>query len=152
MTVRKTTPINRRITVCPAPETPARHPVPAVVEFRNGWGERVQIFDPQQLAELPNDLHALLIDAFREHYADLAVTTRHVAWLALRRFARFVAQDDLIVSASDLDSSAVGRYVLWLRAREGTTRKPAAPRSTGTTAFDVLRPLLYWCQRNRPGV
>ena len=152
MMVRKTTPINRRFTVCPAPETPARHPVPAVVEFRNAWGEPVQIFDPQQLAELPGNLHALLVDAFREHYADLAVTTRYVAWLALRRFARFVAQDGLIGSAGDLDSGAVGRYVLWLRAAEGCGRKPAAPRSTGTTAFDVLRPLLYWCQRNRPGV
>jgi hypothetical protein len=152
MMVRRTTPINRRITVCAAPATPARHSVPAVVEFRNAWGERVQIFDPQQLTELPGDLHALLVDAFREHYADLAVTTRHVAWLALRRFARFVVQDELIGAASDLDSAAVGRYVLWLRAAEGSGRKPAAPRSTGTTAFDVLRPLLYWCQRNRPGV
>ena len=150
--VRRTTPIDRRITVCPAPETPARHTVLAVVEFRNAWGERIQTFDPQQLAELPGDLHALLVDAFREHYADLAVTTRQVAWLALRRFARFVAQDGLIGAAGNLDSGAVGRYVLWLRAAEGSGRKPAAPRSTGATAFDVLRPLLYWCQRNRPGI
>src|SRR5258707_5514891 len=88
-------------------------------------------------------LRALLVDAFREHYADLAVTTRHVAWLALRRFARFVAQDGLIGSAGDLDSSAVRRYVLWLRAAECSEGRPAAPRSTGATAFDVLRPLLY---------
>lgn len=152
MPARRTTPIDRRITVCPAPPPHAAHAIPASVEFRNAWGERVQSFDPQQLAELPGDLRTLLVDAFREHYAHLAITTRHVAWLALRRFTRFVAQDELIGSAGDLDSGAVGRYVLWLRAAEGSGRKPAAPRSTGATAFDVLRPLLYWCQRNRPGV
>jgi hypothetical protein len=149
--VRRNTPIDRRITIRPAPETPTRHPVLAVVEFRNAWGEPVQTFDPQQLADLPGDLRALLADAFREHYADLAVTTRYVSWLALRRFARFVAQDKLIRSAGDLDSAAVGRYILWLRAAEGSGRKPAAPRGTATKAFDVLRPLLHWCQRNRPG-
>lgn len=151
MTARKSTPIDRRIKICPAPAA-ARDSGPAVIEFQNAWGERIQNFDPQQLAHLPNDLRALLVDAFREHYADLAVTTRQVAWLALRRFARFVAQDNLILSAGDLNTSAVGRYVLWLRAREGTTDKPVAPRSTATSSFDVLRPLIYWCQRNRPGV
>lgn len=144
-------PIDRRITVCPAPQAPAKHSVAALVEFRDAWGERVQIFDPQQLAELPGDLGALLVDAFREHYSDLAITTRYVAWMALRRFARFAAQDGLIGSATDLDSSAVGRYVLWLRAADGSGRKPAASRGTSATAFDVLRPLLHWCQRNRPG-
>jgi hypothetical protein len=152
MMVRRATPIDRRITIRLAPLTPARHPVVAVVEFRNAWGEPVQTFDPQQLADLPGDLRALLVDAFREHYADLAVTTRHVAWLALRRFARFVAQDGLIGSAGDLDTAAIGRYVLWLRAAAGSGHKPAAPRSTAATTFDVLRPLLYWCQRNRPGL
>src|SRR6516164_3088628 len=104
MMVRRTAPIDRRITIRPAPETLARHPVLAVVEFRSAWGEPVQTFDSQQLGDLPGDLRALLVDAFREHYADLAVTTRYVAWLALRRFARFVAQDKLIGSAGDLDS------------------------------------------------
>jgi hypothetical protein len=41
-----------------------RHPVLSVVEFRNARGEPVQTFDPQQLADLPGDLRALLIDAF----------------------------------------------------------------------------------------
>jgi integrase len=152
MIVRRISPpIDRRITVCPAPQAPAKHSVAALVEFRDAWGERIQIFDPQQLVELPGDLGALLVDAFREHYSDLAITTRYVAWMALRRFARFVAQDGLIGSANDLDSGAVGRYVLWLRAADGSGRKPAASRGTSATAFDVLRPLLHWCQRNRPG-
>src|SRR5258706_1233841 len=152
MMVRRSTPIDRRITIRPAPETPTRHPVLAVVEFRNAWGEPVQAFDPQQLADLPGDLHALLVDAFREHYADLAVTTRYVAWFAFRRFEGSGAQDRLIRSAGNPDSGAIGRSVLWLRAAEGSGRNPAAPRGTAATAVDVLRPLLYWCQRNRPGV
>ncbi len=41
--------------------------------------------------------------------------------------------------------------MLWLRAADGSGRKPAASRGTSATAFDVLRPLLHWCQRNRPG-
>lgn len=53
----------------------------------------------------------------------------------------------MIGTASDLDTAALGRYVLWLK-KEGASR---APRGAHAVAFDVLRPLLIWCQRNRPG-
>jgi hypothetical protein len=52
----------------------------------------------------------------------------------------------MIEMAGDLDTAALGRYVLWLK-KEGASR---APRGAHAIAFDVLRPLLIWCQRNRP--
>jgi hypothetical protein len=128
MIVRRSTPIDRRITLGPS--------LPASVEFRNAWGERVQRFDPQQLAPLPGDLRALLIDAFRERYAGLALTTRRTVWLALRRFAAFVAQDGSISAACDVDSAALGRYVIWLHDA-GAVSANGLPRASSADAAGV---------------
>ena len=148
---RSATPIDRRITVCPVPRTPPAHMIPALVEFRNSWGERAQIFDSRQLAELPGDLHALLVNAFQEHGAGLAVATRQSAWFALRRFTSFIVQDGSISGAGDLDSAALGRYVLWLHdACRASTRRRARSRPD-SVSFNLIRPILQWCQRNRPG-
>jgi hypothetical protein len=65
MAGRRRAPIDRRI----VPEQPRRRIAPGSpdalpVEFRDAWGEVVQRFDPQQLADLPADLRALLVHAF----------------------------------------------------------------------------------------
>jgi integrase len=151
MIVRRSTPIDRRITLGPpSDDLPGQLPQMSV-EFRNAWGERVQRFDPQQLAALPDDLRALLIDAFREHHAGLALTTRRTAWFALRRFAAFVAQDGSIGAARDVDSAALGRYVIWLHDAGSVSANRRARSRPDTISFDMLRPILLWCQRNRPG-
>jgi hypothetical protein len=135
MIVRRSTPIDRRITLGPpSDDLPGQLPQMSV-EFRNAWGERVQRFDPQQLAALPDDLRALLIDAFREHHAGLALTTRRTAWFALRRFAAFVAQDGSIGAARDVDSAALGRYVIWLHdagSVSANRRARSRPRVPGS--------------------
>lgn len=153
MAGRKNPPIDRRIALGPSHQNPTGRPIPVTnaVEFRNAWGESIQIFDPRQLAGLPADLQALLVDAFREHSAGLTVATRHSTWSALRRFTRFVTQDGAIESTRDVDSAALGRYVLWLRPAGNVLDKPPAPHGSHAIAFDLLRPLLRWCQRNRPG-
>ncbi|MBI1261719.1 MAG: hypothetical protein GC184_08335 [Rhizobiales bacterium] len=117
------------------------------IMFTDAWGKSAQGFDPDQLSGLPVDLCQPLVDAFRACGAGQKPATRRTTWGALRRFARFVADDGMIGTASDLDTAALGRYVLWLK-KEGASR---APRGAHAVAFDVLRPLLIWCQRNRPG-
>ncbi len=150
MAGRRNAPIDRRITLDSSPQNPPGWTISATVEFRNAWGESVQCFDPRQLADLPGDLHGLLVDAFRGHCAGLTPATRQSTWFALRRFTRFVTHDGSIKTAHDVDAAALGRYVLWLRDAGVAAAKPRAPRGSHAIAFDLLRPILQWCQRNRP--
>lgn len=147
MTGRRRSSIDRRLPVASMqPETPAS-PLPIdTIGFVDAWGKPGQRFDPGQLSALPADLRRLLVDAFREYGAGQRPATRRTTWGALRRFARFVAADGMIEAAGDVDTAALGRYVLWLK-KEGA---PRAARGAHAVAFDVLRPLLMWCQRNRP--
>ncbi len=146
MAGRKRKSIDRRITVA-TPESAATDLVTDTVIFTDAWGEPIQRFDPEQLSGLPADLRGLMVQAFREHGAGQMPATRRTTWAAIRRFARYVADDGTIDTAGDVDTAALGRYVLWLKT-QGASR---APRGAHATAFDVLRPLLLWCQRNRPG-
>jgi hypothetical protein len=147
MAMRKRSPIDRRFTVPAQPEASISRLATNAFIFVDGWGKPEQRFDLDQLASLPVDLCELLAEAFREHCAAQTLATRRTTWAAIRRFARFVANDGMISEAGDIDTAAIGRYVLWLR-KEGASR---AVRGAHATAFDLLRPLLLWCQRNRPG-
>lgn len=148
MAVRKRAPIDRRFTFPAAPpEASVSALATSTIIFVDAWGKPEQRFDLSQLGGLPVDLRELMADALREHCAGQRPSSRRTAWLALRRFARFVADDGRILAAGDVDTEAIGRYVLWLR-KEGASR---APRGAHAIAFDLLRPLLAWCQRNRPG-
>ncbi len=147
MAMRKRSPIDRRFAVSGAQSETAISRLPAnTIMFVDAWGNPIQRFDFDQLLGVPLDLRAFLADAFREHCAAQTPATRRTTWVAVRRFARFVAYDGMISEAGDIDTAAIGRYVLWLK-KEGASR---APRGAHAVAFDVLRPLLMWCQRNRP--
>lgn len=147
MAMRKRSPIDRRfaVTAVQAETSASRLPMKAII-FVDAWGKPEQCFDFNQLTGLPADLSALLADAFREHCAGQRLTTRRTTWNAIRRFARFVADDGMIDAARNIDTAALGRYVLWLK-KESVSR---AGRGAHAIAFDLLRPLLIWCQRNRP--
>jgi integrase len=146
MAGRKRTSINRRITIA-APENAATDLVTDTIIFTDAWGKAVQRFDPEQLAGLPADLRGLMVQAFREHGVGQRPATRRTTWGAILRFARYVVDDGTIKRAGDVDTAALGRYVLWLRTQAASR----APRGAHATAFDAFRPLLLWCQRNRPG-
>ena len=148
MAMRKRSPIDRRFTV-PAvlPEASISRLTTNAIMFVDAWGKPEQRFDFDQLAGLPVNLRELLADAFRGHCACQRPATRRTTWGAIRRFARFVGNDGMIRDAGDVDTTAIGRYVLWL-CKEGASR---AVRGAHAVAFDLLRPLLFWCQRNRPG-
>lgn len=146
MAVRKRTPIDRRFAT-EATQTAAVDSIaPAdTIIFVDAWGNPDQRFDSGQLAGLPVDLRDLLVEAFRAHCVAQQSATRQTTWRALRRFTCFVVDDGMIETASDLDTAALGRYVLWLK-KQGASR---APRGAHAIAFDLLRPLLFWCRRNR---
>lgn len=147
MAMRKRSPIDRRfeVPVAQADASISQLATNAIM-FVDAWGKPGQRFDLDQLGDLPVDLRDLLAVAFRGHCAAQTPATRRTTWLAVRRFARFVGADGMIREAGDIDTAAIDRYVLWLK-EEGASR---APRGAHTVAFDVLRPLLMWCQRNRP--
>lgn len=149
MAIRKRSPIDRRLSIVPmAADNSPSASSPDTIVFMDAWGKVDQRFDPDQLSSLPADLRGLLIEAFRKHCAARQPATRHTTWSAVRRFARFVVDDGEILSAQDLDTAALNRYVLWLKKAAASR----APRGAHAVAFDVLRPLLLWCQRNRRGV
>lgn len=148
MTSRKRSPIDRRFAVAATQsESTVSQLSTNAINFLDAWGKPEQWFDLDQLIGLPADLRELLAGAFREHCAGQRPATRRTTWGAVRRFARFVADDAMIRQAGDVDTAAIGRYVLWLR-KEGASR---AVRGAHAIAFDLLRPLLLWCRRNRPG-
>lgn len=149
MAVRKRSPIDRRLAVTAVqPESAISRLSANAIIFVDAWGKPEQRFDLDQLIGLPADLRALLTDAFREHCSGQTVATRRTTWGAVRRFSRFVAVDGMIRQAADLDTAAIGRYVLWLQ-KNGSS---GTGRGAHAIAFDLLRPLLAWCRRNRPGV
>src|SRR5271166_3403495 len=88
-------------------------PADSIVVFRDGWGEVTKRYDLGRLG-LPSDVARLLADAFRHHHVASSRTTQRHCWMALRAFARFVAQDGQILSADDLTTAMVGRYIAWL--------------------------------------
>jgi hypothetical protein len=88
-------------------------PVDTVAVFRDGWGEVAKRYDLGKLG-LPTDIATLLADAFRNHHAASSSDTLRHCWMALRVFARFAVEDGHVLSAGDLTTAMVGRYVAWL--------------------------------------
>lgn len=121
MAGRKRTSINRRITIA-APENAATDLITDKVIFTDAGGRPIQRFDPEQLSGLPADLRGLMVQAFREHGVSQRPATRRTTWGAILRFARYVVDDGTIKRAGDVDTAALGRYVLWLRAQAASAR------------------------------
>lgn len=139
--------IDRRLAAAP----PTERVVSAGTEatFRDEWGGVIQEFDVSALG-LPDELTALFADAFRMQYAGAAPASRKSCWKALRTFAAFVAEDGNIDSPADLDSSAVGRYILWLDRRCSPTGRPWSI-STRYGRYAPVKAMLAWALRNRAG-
>ena len=121
----------------------------AIVVFRDGWGEVVKRYDLGSLG-LPSDVTILLADAFRQHHAASSRDTQRHSWMALRAFARFATEDGLVLSAGDLTSAMVGRYIAWLdRQVAGQTGKPWS-RSSRANVLMQLRQMIDWTKRRHP--
>ncbi|HDA7940166.1 TPA: hypothetical protein O5V90_002752, partial [Staphylococcus aureus] len=139
--------IDRRLSA--APSLVLERPADIIAVFRDGWGEVVRRFDFHPLG-LPADIAMLLADAFRNHHAASTQETQRHCWMALRTFARFVAEDGLILSVNDLTSVMVGRYIAWLdRQIAGQTNQPWS-RSSRANVLMQLRQMIDWTKRRHP--
>ncbi|KNY13036.1 hypothetical protein AKG11_31490 [Shinella sp. SUS2] len=124
-------------------------PADTIVVFRDGWGEVTKRYDPGTLG-LPLDVAMLLADAFRHHHAASSHDTQRHCWMALRSFARFVAEDGQVLSADDLTSAMVGRYIAWLdRQVVGQTNQPWSKGSRANVLMQ-LRQMIDWTKRRHP--
>ena len=124
-------------------------PADTIVVFRDGWGEVTKRYDLGRLG-LPCDVAMLLADAFRHHHAASSRDTQRHCWMALRAFARFVAEDGLVVSVDDLTSAMVGRYIAWLdRQVAGQTNQPWSKGSRANVLMQ-LRQMIDWTKRRHP--
>ena len=120
-----------------------------IVVFRDGWGEVTKRYDPGTLG-LPLDVAMLLADAFRHHHAASSHDTQRHCWMALRSFARFVAEDGQVLSADDLTTAMVGRYIAWLdRQVAAQTNKPWS-KSSRANVLMQLRQMIDWTKRRHP--
>ena len=124
-------------------------PADTIVVFRDGWGEVVKRYDLGRL-DLPFGIAILLADAFRHHHAASSRDTQRHCWMALRAFARFVAEDGLVLSVNDLTSAMVGRYIAWLdRQVAGQTNQPWSKGSRANVLMQ-LRQMIDWTKRRHP--
>ena len=124
-------------------------PVDTVVVFRDGWGEVAKRYDLGKLG-LPTDIAMLLADAFRNHHAASSSDTLRHCWMALRVFARFAVEDGHVLSAGDLTTAMVGRYIAWLDQQiAGQTNKPWSKWSRANVLMQ-LRQMIDWTKRRHP--
>ena len=139
--------IDRRLSAASAKVL--EQPADAVAVFRDGWGEVAKRYDLGKLG-LPTDVTMLLADAFRNHHAASSSETHRHCWMALRVFARFAVEDGHVLSAEDLTTAMVGRYIAWLdRQVGGQTNKPWSKGSRANVLIQ-LRQMIDWTKRRHP--
>jgi len=139
--------IDRRLVV--APPINLDQAPDAIVVFRDGWGGVTKRYDLGRLG-LPSGVAMLLADAFRHHHAASSRDTQRHCWMALRAFARFVAEDGLVLSVDDLTSAMVGRYVAWLDRQIGGQTKQPWSKSSRANVLMQLRQMIDWTKRRHP--
>ncbi|WP_211237259.1 hypothetical protein, partial [Neisseria gonorrhoeae] len=70
--------------------------------------------------------------------------------MALRVFARFAVEDGHVLSAGDLTTAMVGRYIAWLdRQIAGQTNKPWSKGARANVLMQ-LRQMIDWTKRRHP--
>lgn len=100
---------------------------------------------------LPSDVYRLFAEAFWSHFGINPDNSIIVAWANFRIFLRFTIESGEISSVRDLDSSLLRNYVVWLNAQtksDGVQWK----KSSRYGAYAVLKSLLSWTERCRPGI
>lgn len=101
---------------------------------------------------LPKDVRHALADAFWNHVGPRGPTATHLQWGHLRCFGRFVAQTRSVRRLEDLDRALLLRYVEWLGQQRSTFSGEPLSKSSRSVAYTVLRKLLQWLERCRPGL
>ena len=139
--------IDRRLSAASAKVL--EQPADAVAVFRDGWGEVAKRYDLGKLG-LPTDVTMLLADAFRNHHAASSSETHRHCWMALRVFARFAVEDGHVLSAEDLTTAMVGRYIAWLDRQIGAQTNMPWSKSSRANVLMQLRQMIDWTKRRHP--
>lgn len=130
--------------------TVAADPVAAtqIVIFRDASDGSVQRFDPAGLG-LPPDMVGPLMGAFRLNDAGATLRTRYTRWLALHRFAGFLASED-VTSAGQVNAGTMKRYLAFLARPDEQGKRYKRP--TIATQLGLLRPLLERAEQADPNL
>lgn len=99
---------------------------------------------------LPKDLRDALADAFWNHAGPRGVFAIHFQWHHVRCFARFVQETRTVRRLADVDRGLLLRYIEWLNQQRTLLGAPWS-KSSRAVAYTVLRKLLQWLERCRPG-
>lgn len=128
--------------------TAAADPVAAtqIVIFRDASNGSVQRFDPATLG-LPPDMVGPLMVAFRLNDAGATLRTRYTRWHALRRFAMFLAHED-VTSAGQVNAGTMKRYLAFLARPDADGKRYKRP--TIATQLGLIRPLLERAEQADP--
>lgn len=100
---------------------------------------------------LPKDVRYALADAFWNHVGARGPVAIRFQWYHLRCFGRFVAQTQSVRRLADLDRTLLLRYIEWLGQQLTSSGTPWS-KSSRAVAYTVLRKLLQWLERCRPGL
>jgi hypothetical protein len=92
-----------------------------------------------------------LADAFWNHVGARTPRAIRHAWRWVRVFARFTSETNAIRGVADLDGLLLVRYVEWLGHQRSAIGEPWGKVSR-SSAYTVLRKLLQWIERCRPGL
>ena len=100
---------------------------------------------------LPQDVRSALTDAFWNHVGPRQPSAITFQWHHLRAFGRFVAETGSVHQVADLDRTLLLRYIEWLGQQRTAAGTPWT-KSTRAVTYTVLRKLLQWLERCRPGL
>ena len=100
---------------------------------------------------LPADVRRALAEAFWCHFGVMAERCIHMRWHYVKVFDRFARESGAITSLADVHGDMLLRYVEWLNAQCRSDGQPWT-KSSRASAYTLLRKLLQWIERCRPGV
>jgi hypothetical protein len=101
--------------------------------------------------KLPHDVRLALADAFWNHVGARTPKAICRAWRWVKVFARFAVETNAIRGVADLNGLLLVRYVQWLGHQRSAVGEPWGKVSR-SSAYTVLRKLLQWIERCRPGL
>jgi hypothetical protein len=100
---------------------------------------------------LPADVRRALAEGFWCHFGVMAERCIHMRWHYVKVFDRFARESGAITSMADVHGGMLRRYVEWLNFQRRPDGQPWT-KSSRASAYTILRKLLQWIERCRPGV
>lgn len=99
---------------------------------------------------LAKDVRRALAEAFWCHFGAQAERCTHTRWYYIKTFDQFARESGAIGSLADVHRGMLLRYIEWLNAQCRPDGQPWT-KSSRASAYTVLRKLLQWIERCRPG-